>query len=530
MATGLMILSILIQFVAALLAFRLATRIRHMTLLPLAIAILLMGARRTYSFYSSIAFERTLDLGAETIALTISSLMLIGLVGLQRFQAITTSDIEPENDQTTKKHRLSLANSAMLLGIIIVAIASVVGGFAYASSRSALLDAIFKRNLILAKLVGEHLAQDIEESANHNWSELANSLWFQIGEQFEGSYFCLMDSQGLLLAHTRDNDAVGENVAARPFKSKLANGPKSLGEVQTSNDDWVGYFTGINDEEQVVAAVHIPEHNLLALVHTPIVEIDEEISDSLLPWAAGLAFTIFLLFPISLAMLYWAYSVSINELFKRKSELRQTLEYERKLRNELDHRVRNNLASLISLMSTGRSSKQSSKQLLASTRDRIGAMAVVHSALSEGKWQGVELCDLIKNIVGPVRMKSVVLEGPTLKLPVSQTQAIGMVINELSTNSAKHGSLTVPQGRVIITWDVQEINDKTVKLSLSWHEQNGPHVDPNSECGSGLDLVRGLIKFELGGEVEFGFEPSGVRHCFCLQLSSTNSTQFNPVS
>lgn len=530
MAAGLMLLSILIQLIAALLAFRLAIRARHIALLPLAIAILLMGVRRAYSFYSSIAFERSFDLGAETIALVISSLMLLGLVGLQRLQTLASSSLELEEEQATKRHRLSLANSAILLGVIAIAVASVVGGIAYATSRSTLLDSIFKRNMILADLVGENLTHSIDEQAGQNWSELANSLWLHVGKQYEGSYFCLMDSQGLLLAHTGGDDAVGTNVASRSFKSILAEGPKSLAEVIESKEDWVGYYSDITGQEQIVAAVHIPEPNLLALVHTPVAEIDAEIRASVLPLTVGLAITIFLLLPISLAMLYWAYSVSVNELLRRKSQLRQTLKFERTLRNELDHRVRNNLASLISLLHVERSSKASPKQLLASTRDRIGAMAVVHSTLSEGKWQCVALADLIMKIVGTDRMKSVVLEGPTVKLPISQTQAMGMVINELSTNCAKYGSMTVEDGRVLIKWDVQELDEKTIKLSLSWHEQNGPSVDPNSECGSGLDLVAGFVKFELGGEVEFGFEPSGVRHRFCIPLSSTNSTQLNPVS
>ncbi len=529
MAAGLMVLSILIQFIAALLAFRLATSTRRLALLPLAIAILLMGVRRAYSFYNSIAFERSFDLGAETIALTISSLMLIGLFGLQKFQAEIASGSGPEKEQVAKQPKISLANSAILLGVIVVAIASVVGAVAYTESRSTLLDAAFKRNLVLASLVGTHLPLNSDKSANPDWNELADSVWSHVGKQYEGSYLCLLDSNGLLIAHTENDNTVGTNVANRPFESQNNNGPKSLAEVIESNEDWAGYFKSGEGDEQIVAAVHIPEHNLLAMVHTPIEEIDTEIQASVLPWALGLSFTIFLLLPISLAMLYWAYSVSINELSRRKSELRQTLEYERKLRNELDHRVRNNLASLFSLMDT-RGPIGSSKQLLASTKDRIGAMAAVHTVLSEGKWKSVELCDLIEKIVGPDRIDSIELKGPSVQLPVSQTQAMGMVINELTTNSAKYGSLSIDGGHVLISWETQEIDDQTTKLSLTWQEQNGPPVDPNCKCGSGLDMVQGFIKFELGGEAEFGFDPSGVRHCFYIQLANTNSAQFDLVS
>ena len=93
----------------------------------------------------------------------------------------------------------------------------------------------------------------------------------------------------------------------------------------------------------------------------------------------------------------------MNELGRGKSRLRRTLEFERKLRNELDHRVRNNLSSLIALMDAGKTRSSSADHVLDSTRDRIGALAAVHSALSKGKWHGVSLDVLIGQVIGPDR-------------------------------------------------------------------------------------------------------------------------------
>lgn len=530
MAASLIVLSILIQFIAAYLAFRLVIQARRLALLPLAIAILLMGVRRAYSFYNSVAFERSFDVGAETIALTISLLMLVGLIGLQRWQRSGMLLEESVEIQDAPRRRISLANVALLLGVVVVAIASVVGAVAYGSSRSALLDSIFKRNLILAKWVGAEAVAAENTTSVAAWNEIADELWDRVGVQFEGSYLCIMDSNGLLLAHTRDAEAVGYNVGNYRIDLSRTGQPVTFLQLAASQEEWVGYFTARDGQKQVLAVSHIPGHDMLALVHTPASEIDAEIRASILPWAVGLAFTIYLLLPISLAMLYWAYSVSMNELGRGKSRLRRTLEFERKLRNELDHRVRNNLSSLIALMDAGRTRSSSADHLLASTRDRIGALAVVHSALSKGKWHGVALDALIRQVVGPDRSDRVDLDGPDVQLPISQTQAMGMVINELSMNSGKYGALGVAGGRVSVTWRVELEDDEVTNLTLVWEETAGPAVDPQSQLGAGLELVKGFVEHELCGTVDFAFPVTGVKHRFSIKLAATSTAQFDPVA
>ena len=275
---------------------------------------------------------------------------------------------------------------------------------------------------------------------------------------------------------------------------------------------------------------YIPDRDMLTLVHTPATEIDAEIRASVLPWVVGLAFTIFLLLPISLAMLYWAYSVSMNKLGRGKSRLRRTLEFERKLRSELDHRVRNNLSSLIALMDAGIVRSSSADHLLASTRDRIGALAVVHSALSKGKWHGVALDALTVQVVGPDRCDRVDLDGPDVQLPISQTQVMGMVINELSMNSGKYGALGVAGGRVSVTWRVELKDEEVTNLTLAWEESAGPPVDPQSQLGAGLELVRGFVEHELRGEADFSFPITGVKHRFSIKLTATSTAQFDPLA
>jgi len=85
MGIGVTILSIVLLFIAAIVGFRITIVSRRLASLPLAIAILLMGLRRSFSLYNQVAFQRPLDVGAEIIALMISALMVVGLISVRRW-------------------------------------------------------------------------------------------------------------------------------------------------------------------------------------------------------------------------------------------------------------------------------------------------------------------------------------------------------------------------------------------------------------------------------------------------------------
>ena len=139
----------------------------------------------------------------------------------------------------------------------------------------------------------------------------------------------------------------------------------------------------------------------------------------------------------------------------------------------------------------------------------IKALAFCHDLLVESDWQGADLRSLIALQVAPfggLDDKKISAIGPAITLSPQATQLIGLALHELATNAAKHGALTVPAGTVAIEW--QPAN-ATGAARLSWHEQNGPRVEPPTRRGFGHTVLERMAA-SLGGDVSLEFQPEGL--------------------
>jgi PAS domain S-box-containing protein len=207
----------------------------------------------------------------------------------------------------------------------------------------------------------------------------------------------------------------------------------------------------------------------------------------------------------------------VTERHKAFEQLQRQAELERMLRRELDHRVRNNLTSLIALIDLGAQSTTDVEKLAASMRSRVNAMAAVHSLLSDEQWRPVDLKTILQRALTAEDSSRFALDGPDISVVPERVQAFIMVINELATNSRKYGALSIGEGSVSLIWSLEQREDETV-LRLHWREEGGPTIVGDPELGVGLQLVKGLIERELGGGVELDFSPRGVRHTLWIRL------------
>jgi two-component sensor histidine kinase len=137
-------------------------------------------------------------------------------------------------------------------------------------------------------------------------------------------------------------------------------------------------------------------------------------------------------------------------------------------------------------------------------------MAAAHALLSQSRWSGVGLTDLIRHQLAPYTTDAnTTISGPEIMLTSAQTQAVAMVIHELVTNAAKHGALSSPDGRVSVSWD-RASADVAAILTITWRELGGPPIAAPVPSGYGSTLICDLIPHELGGTVELIFS-SAVR-------------------
>lgn len=191
---------------------------------------------------------------------------------------------------------------------------------------------------------------------------------------------------------------------------------------------------------------------------------------------------------------------------RRRAEERQQL-----LIHELNHRVKNMLATVQSVarQSLGRAGGAGP---LADFENRLMALAWTHDILTRERWAGASLTTVLSRTMTPHGAGRVSLKGPDLRISPKMALALAMGVHELATNAVKYGALSVDTGRVEIEWRLDEAKTgQPPRLVLEWRERGGPKVTPPKTRGFGARLLEKGLAHELGGEVEIRFPASGVR-------------------
>jgi two-component sensor histidine kinase len=177
---------------------------------------------------------------------------------------------------------------------------------------------------------------------------------------------------------------------------------------------------------------------------------------------------------------------------------------------ELNHRVKNTLAILQSIATqTFRSASRAEREKF---EGRLGALAEAHNLLSQEKWQGSELQDVIARVLNPYLLnnpKRVRMFGPKVPLSPRLAVVLSMILHEIATNAAKYGALSNDTGTASLDWEIIEESDGR-KLRLIWTEAGGPHVTAPVQRGFGSRLIERSARDQLGGEATVDFLPRGV--------------------
>lgn len=185
---------------------------------------------------------------------------------------------------------------------------------------------------------------------------------------------------------------------------------------------------------------------------------------------------------------------------RNKADVRQ-----RMLNEELNHRVKNILAVIKSLVSQPAADRQSLQSYVESLRGRIEALALAHDQVIRGDGGGA-LRDLLVAELTPYRAQSILLEGPPVWLDTRAYSVLALVLHELATNAAKYGALSSTGGRLSVTWSLDEVGACT----LEWREAGGPAVQPPGRSGFGTLLIDRSVPFDLGGSSQVHYRPEGV--------------------
>lgn len=181
----------------------------------------------------------------------------------------------------------------------------------------------------------------------------------------------------------------------------------------------------------------------------------------------------------------------------------------RLLLRELTHRSKNLLAVIQAMARQTARHAGSTESFLHQFSARLQALAASHDLLVRESWYGASLTELIRSQLAVYLDRDdpqVSMAGPDVALKPEAAQNLGLALHELSVNAAKFGALSVPEGRVAITW---KRGDNT--LELDWHEQYGPKVKVRRKQGFGTIVIEKNLARSLDATVDLTFDPDGLR-------------------
>ena len=188
------------------------------------------------------------------------------------------------------------------------------------------------------------------------------------------------------------------------------------------------------------------------------------------------------------------------------TERKAAEERERLLAREVDHRAKNLLAVVQSVVQLTRADDP--ETLKADVTGRIQSLARAHSLLAESRWEGVDLGQLALEELAPFAHTDhhrVLLGGPELRLKPAAAQSLAMVLHELATNAAKYGAMSGDGGRLELGWSLV---DKQVELV--WREFGGPPSHEPTRTGFGSRLIKSSVERQLRGSVAYDWRDDGL--------------------
>ena len=204
--------------------------------------------------------------------------------------------------------------------------------------------------------------------------------------------------------------------------------------------------------------------------------------------------------------------VAIAGASRDVTERKQAEDLQRLLLNELNHRVKNTLATVQAITAeTLRAARDlpSAKEAL---DRRIYSMAQAHDLLTLRAWTGASLTDIVTRALEAFTPARAKIFGPAVDVSSKHALALSLALHELATNATKYGGMSCPEGRVSVQWYEEEGT-----LHLDWEESGGPPVGPPTHKGFGSRLLESLIR-DLGGDAKLDFGVSGLRCSITAKL------------
>ena len=315
-----------------------------------------------------------------------------------------------------------------------------------------------------------------------------------------------MRLKGFVLSPFRATDflaAAAELYGARDIQVSLYDGGK------TPDDLLVGPALGMSGGSSVDRKLTVANRNWLLSVGMEEKPLLSELSQATLVFGMILA-----VLAASLARVITnraAEDREVLEWLSRQSAIRTSLT------RELNHRVKNTLANVLSIVSLTRRQATDLDEFTESLTGRLKALSATHDLLSQSDWRAADIRQLVCAELAPYLDEDggrIGVDGPDVSLAPNEALSLGLAIHELATNAAKYGALSTAEGKVSVSWSLPAPD----VAEVVWAEKGGPDVAPPTRRGFGIELIERIVAQELKSKVELKFDPEGVRCILCVPL------------
>jgi len=202
---------------------------------------------------------------------------------------------------------------------------------------------------------------------------------------------------------------------------------------------------------------------------------------------------------------------AVGVILKDVTELRRLDKELRRLMDELQHRVKNTLATVASIVNQTVANSTDPKELTETLKNRVGALAATHNLLTSQNWQGASLRDILEAELSPYEsLNRIELSGPEVALPPKHALTLSLTLHELATNAAKYGALAHPEGKLSVVWSVN-LDASRRKLILDWVEAGVSGIDGKVARESfGTRLIKNAVVHDLQGQCTHELRPGGL--------------------
>ncbi|MEE2906976.1 MAG: HWE histidine kinase domain-containing protein, partial [Planctomycetota bacterium] len=208
---------------------------------------------------------------------------------------------------------------------------------------------------------------------------------------------------------------------------------------------------------------------------------------------------------------------AINDM---TASLQQSHQKEVLLRHELDHRVKNMLAQIVALCQQTATQASTDRDLIDNLASRVASLSGVHELLGDREQFGLPLFELVTQCTGPYisNQDCLQMSGPGIFVRSKAAMCLSLVVNELATNSTKHGALSRLDGFIEITWQILDQFRDDERIEFKWIETRGKAPTGKIRQGFGTKVLEELIPYEIAGTADLDFKPEGLHYTVSIPI------------